>query len=381
MIERHNIENMINLALGRSPVVALVGPRQSGKTTLARQFVPADSTNYFDLEDPVSLGRLEEPETALSALEGLVVIDEVQRRPEIFPLIRVLADRRPLPARFLILGSASPELLRQSSESLAGRLETLEITGFTTIELGQKTRDRLWLRGGLPPSFLAATDEESIAWRSNFIRAFTETDLRAAGLALPAQQLHRFWTMVAHYHGNLWNNSELARSLGIGQPTVRRYLDVLTGLFMVRQLQPWHENLKKRQVKMPKVYIKDTGLLHALIGVKNIEDLLSYPKSGASWEGFVIEEVLQRIRPDEAYFWATHQGAELDLLLMKNGKRIGFEIKRNDAPRLTNSMRNALQDLSLDELTVIYPGTKSYRLLENTTVLPFRDIDKIRPPR
>ncbi len=370
MILRNSTHDAIVTALGRSRVVALLGPRQCGKTTLARQFVPPDSTTYFDLEDPLSLARLDEPMIALGNLQGLVVIDEVQRRPELFPILRVLADRTPLSARFLILGSAAPDLLRQSSESLAGRMETVSIGGFTIADVGIAAHETHWLRGGFPLSFLATNDSNSVAWRKNFIQTLLERDIPSFGLGTPAPTLLRFWTMLAHYHGQVWNAAEPARSLGIGETSVRRYLDLLEGVYMVRQLQPWHENLKKRQVKSPKVYIRDSGLLHQLLGIRTLPELLSHPKCGASWEGYVIEEIIGSVQPDEAYFWATHAGAELDLLLFKDGRRIGVEIKRADAPRLTPSIRTALEDLRLDRLMVVYPGDRRYALAERVEVVP-----------
>lgn len=370
MIPRTHITANIRTALDRSRAVALIGPRQCGKTTLARQFVSPDSPNYFDLEDPLSLARLDEAMTALRGLTGLVVIDEVQRRPDLFPILRVLMDREPLPARFLILGSASPALLRQSSESLAGRLETVSIGGLSLRDVGEKSHSMHWFRGGFPLSFLATSDTESIAWRKNFIRTFLERDIPQLGLVTPAQTLFRFWTMLAHYHGQVWNAAEPARSLGLNESTIRRYLVLLEGVFMVRQLPPWHENLKKRQIKSPKIYFRDSGLLHQLIGIRGQKDLLTHPKCGASWEGYVIEELLTAFRPDEAYFWGTHAGAEIDLLLFKDGRRIGVEIKRADAPRLTPSMRIAMTDLKLERLIVIYPGEQRYALTDKIDVLP-----------
>ena len=361
-------------ALARSRVVTLIGPRQCGKTTLARQLVPADSANYFDLEDPVSLARLDQPMTALQDLHGLVVIDEIQRRPDLFPVLRVLCDRTPLPARFLILGSASPDLLRQSSESLAGRLETVTMSGFSLAEVGAEAQAQHWLRGGFPLAFLAGSDQESAAWRKSFVQTFLERDLPQFGINIPAQTLLRFWTMLAHYHGQVWNAAELARSLSISQPTVRRYLDTLVGVFMMRQLQPWHANLGKRQVRAPKVYFRDTGILHHLLGIRTQHDLLLHPKLGASWEGYAVEETLRAVAPDEAYFWATHNGAELDLLLIKDGRRLGVECKRVDAPRLTASMHIALQDLALDHLVIIYPGARAYPLSERVTVAPLAQL-------
>lgn len=374
MIERSSILSTIQIALGRSRVVAIIGPRQSGKTTLARQFVHPDSVNYFDLEDPVSLARLEQPLTALQDLRDLVVIDEIQRRPDLFPILRVLADREGLPARFLILGSASPELIRSSSESLAGRMETISISGFSLAEVGIDAMQEHWLRGGFPLSFLADNDTDSFAWRKNFVQTFLERDLPRWGVQIPTGNLFRFWTMISHYHGQVWNAAELARSMGVSEPTVRRYLDILQDVFMVRVLQPWHTNLKKRQVKSPKIYFRDSGLLHALLGIRTPQDLQTHPKSGASWEGYAIEEAIKSIKPDEAYFWGTHNGAEIDLLLIKNGRRFGLECKRVDAPRLTPSMQIALEDLQLDRLAVIYPGERSYPLAEKVTAVPLSSL-------
>jgi len=370
MIGRTQLHKRLDEALNRSRVVALVGPRQCGKTTLARDFVSPDSSNYFDLEDPISLARLEQPMTALRDLQGLIVIDEVQRRPDLFPILRVLADRHPLPSRFLILGSASPELLRQSSESLAGRIEVISMSGFSLAEVGDTALSKLWLRGSFPDSFLAKTEMDSYSWRKNFILTFLERDLPQWGISIPSLSLFRFWTMLAHYHGQIWNAAEPARSLGLSQPTVRRYLDILSGFFMVRQLSPWHANLKKRQVKSPKIYLRDSGLLHHLLGIHSEKDLLTTPKSGASWEGYVIEETIRAIEPDEVYFWATHNGAEIDLVMVKEGRLLGVECKRVDAPRLTPSMQIAMEDLKLERIAVIYPGTKKYPLAEKIDAVP-----------
>jgi uncharacterized protein len=361
---------LVHSGLRRSRVVALVGPRQCGKTTLAREFVAPDSINYFDLEDPQSLARLNEPDLALRPLRKLVVIDEIQRRPDLFPLLRVLADRRPLPARFLILGSASPDLLQQSSESLAGRIETIPLEGFRLADLGAAAQGRHWLRGGFPLAYTARTESDSMTWRRQFLQTFLERDLPQLGINIPALTLRRFWNMVAHYHGQIWNSAELARALAVNEATVRRYLDLLADVFMLRQLPPWFENIGKRQVKAPKVYVRDSGLLHALLGIANQRDLELHPKVGASWEGYAVEEVLKAFRPDEAYYWATHNGAELDLLLFKNGRRIGVECKRADAPVPTPSMRIAVADLKLDRLCVLYPGDKSYSLGNKVEVIP-----------
>jgi hypothetical protein len=374
VIERKTDVGSVRTALRRSRVVALLGPRQCGKTTLARQLLPADSHNYFDLEDPRSLARLRQPDTALRPLRGLVVIDEIQRSPELFPLLRTLADRRPLPARFLILGSASPDLLRQSSETLAGRLETVYLEGFRLADLGGRAQNRLWLRGGFPLAYTARSLADSVAWRRQFVQTFVERDVPQLGVQIPAAALSRFWNMLAHYHAQTWNGAELARGLGVGQATVRRYLDLLTGVFMLRQLPPWFENLPKRQVKSPKVYVRDSGLLHVLLGIGSERELELHPKVGASWEGFAVEEVLKAADPDEAYFWATHQGAELDLLLFKGGRRVGVECKRMDAPELTPSMRIALAELKLDRLIVAYPGETRYSLAEGVDVVPLAEL-------
>ncbi|BBO21267.1 MAG: hypothetical protein HKUEN07_04680 [Rhodocyclaceae bacterium] len=371
LIERPLLRARIARALSRSRVAALAGPRQVGKTTLARSFLAADHPGYFDLENPLSLARLSEPMTALSPLRGLVVIDEIQRMPELFPVLRVLADREGTPARFLLLGSASPALLRASSESLAGRIEVIEVGGFVLEETGADSADALWLRGGFPRSFLAETNADSRTWRQQFLQALVERDLPQLGAALAPAALLRFLTMLAHYHGQIWNAAEPARSLGISEITVRRYLDLLTGAYLVRQLPPWFANIGKRQVRSPKIYWRDCGLLHQLLGIADGQALLSHPRCGASWEGFALEHMLQRLQPDEAYFWATHTGAELDALLIKDGRRLGLEIKRADAPRLTPSMRHALDDLELDALWVIYPGSLRYRLHERIEVLPF----------
>ncbi len=370
MISRTKLQNTIQRKLESNRVVGLIGPRQCGKTTLARQFVPPTSANYFDLEDPFSLARLDQPMTALQDLEGLVVIDEIQRRPDLFPVLRVLADRTPLRARFLILASASPELLRQSSESLAGRISIIQMSGFSLEEVGAESQNLLWRRGGYPLSFTASNDETSLEWRKDFVLTFLERDIPQFGFNIPSTILFRFWSLLAHYHGQVWNVAEAARTLSVGETTARRYIDLLQDLFMVRLLQPWYANLGKRQVKTPKVYVRDTGLLHYLSGIHTEQELLLHPRSGASWEGFVNEEVIKATEPDEVYFWGTHSGAELDLLLLKNGRRVGVECKRVDAPHLTPSMRTALTDLNLSKLLVIYPGPHTYSLAENIYATP-----------
>lgn len=374
MIKRHALLRTLRTALGRSRVVALVGPRQCGKTTVAREFVNPRSLNYFDLEDPVSLARLDEPKTALDGLTGIVVIDEIQRKPDLFPLLRVLADRKPLRTRFLILGSAAPDLLRQSSESLAGRIEIIEMEGFTLSEVGVNVLSRHWLRGGYPLSFLARSDRDSVSWRKNFVQTFLERDLAQLGIRVPAATMLRFWTMAAHSHGQIWNASEISRSLAISEASARRYIDLLTGLFMVRQLQPWHANLKKRQVKSPKLYMRDSGLLHYLLGIRTEQELLVHPRLGASWEGYAIEEILRSVEPDEQYFWATHNGAEIDLILIKDGKKYGIECKRSDAPRLTRSISTAIDELDLLEVAVVYPGTARYELAPRVSAVPLQSV-------
>ncbi len=327
----------------------------------------------FDLEDPDDLARLADPKLALGRLDALVVIDEVQRRPDLFPVLRVLVDRPGAIARFLILGSASPELLRQGSESLAGRIAFHELAGFALDEVGTDAREPLWLRGGFPRSFLAASDEHSAEWRRSFVQTLIERDLPQLGSQVPAPTLHRFWRMLAHHHAQVWNGAELGRALGVSGSTVRRYLDLLAGALVVRLLPPWHENLGKRQVKAPKLYISDTGLLHSLLGIETLDDLQSHPKVGASWEGFVLAELVTRLgaRPDECFFWATHAGAELDLLVVRGRRRLGFEIKRTSAPSTTRSMHAAMETLGLERLDVIHAGEHTFQLRDGLRAVAF----------
>jgi len=374
MIARPDFKEAIRVALGRAPVVGLVGPRQCGKTTLARDFVKPGALNYFDLEDPVSLARLESPMEALSQLTGLIVIDEIQRRPDLFPILRVLADREKQAAQFLVLGSASPQLMNGASESLAGRIEVIEITPFHLGEIPSAQRELRWSRGGYPRSFLSDDEAASQAWRANFISRFLEQDIPQLGFRIPATRLRRFWTMLAHYHGQTWNGAEIGGSLGLTAQTVRSYLDLLSDTFMVRQLQPWFENVKKRQVKAPRIYFRDSGLFHHLLGIKTYDELQLHPKLGASWEGFAIEETIRAVAPDEVYFWSVHSGPELDLLCFKNGRRLGYEIKYMDAPKSTKSMRSSMELLKLDHLTVVYPGRQSYSLGDKIEVIPLADL-------
>jgi hypothetical protein len=370
ILARHRLLGALRTALERHPVVVLTGPRQCGKTTLARQLIAPDAPTYFDPADPRARALFEEPMSALEPLRGLVVIDEVQRAPDLFPLLRVLADRRPLPARFLILGSASGALLRQSSESLAGRVEHLRMGGFTLDELGADRAGPLWQRGGFPDALLAPDDATSVRWRRDFIETLVERDLPQWGVRVSATAMRRFWSMVAHYHGQVWSNADPARALGVSEPTVRSYLDLLTDALVLRQLPPWHANLRKRQVKSPKVYVRDSGLLHELLGLEDHTALLHHPKLGASWEGFAIEQVLATEPHTESAFWATHQGAEIDLVLRRGSKLYGVECKRVDAPRMTPSIRIALADLELEHVAVVYPGPKRYALAERVQAVP-----------
>ncbi|MCY2993412.1 MAG: ATP-binding protein [Planctomycetota bacterium] len=345
-----------------NPMVLLLGPRQCGKTTLARQFAAGHDVEYFDLEAPGDASRLAQPMTALEPLRGMVVIDEAQLRPELFPVLRVLADRQPWPARFLLLGSASPDLARGVSESLAGRVALVPMAGFDLSEVGAQDLRALWWRGGFPRSFLAASDADSRQWREDFIQTFLERDLRRFGVQIAPLALRRFWNMAAHYHGQIWNASEIGRSLGEAHTTVKRHLDILCGAFVMRQLPPWFENLGKRQVKSPKVYLRDSGLLHSLLGIPSFASLESHPKLGASWEGFALEEVLRVTGDREAYFWNTQGGAELDLLVFVHGERFGFEFKYADAPAVTKSLQVAHSDLQLRQVFLVHPGTKTYAL-------------------
>lgn len=369
MIRRLRDEAALADALRRAPVVLLTGPRQAGKSTLARAVVSAPPSNVFDLEDPRDAARLGEPTLTLPPLEDTVIIDEAQRRQDLFPVLRVLVDEDDRPGRFLVLGSASPDLVGLASESLAGRVALVELGGFRLLDVGADALDTLWVRGGLPRSYLAETGDASAFWRDDFISTFLERDLANLGVRIPAITMRRFWTMVAHYHAQTWNGAELARALGVSESTVRRYLDGLTDALVIRQLQPWFANISKRQVRSPKVYVRDSGLLHRLLGITDPHDLLGHPKVGASWEGFVIEQVLMLDGVDP-WFWGTHAGAEIDLLLTVDGARIGVEVKRTDRPRLTPSMQHALVDVGLDRIVVVHAGDRSFPLAANVEAVP-----------
>ncbi|NOY57841.1 MAG: ATP-binding protein [Calditrichaeota bacterium] len=376
-MKRAEIVHRIHTALLRAPVTSILGPRQCGKTTLGRMIASDIPSTYFDLENPLDASALSASAmTTLENSDGLIIIDEIQRQPELFPILRVLADRSDRQFRFLILGSADPYLVKGTSESLAGRVEFVDISGFTIQEIGYNDYKKLWLRGGFPPSFLADNEEDSYAWRSNYLRTFLERDIPQLGIAIPAETLRRFWTMIAHYHGKIWNASPFSASLSLSSQMIRRYLDILTGAYMLRRIPPWHENIKKRQIKAPKIYLRDTGILHVLLALRK-DAIITHPILGASWEGFVIEQILTLLQTREFYFWGTHAGAELDLLIFLHGKRYGFEVKYSDAPKRTKSMIIALHDLGLDELFVVFPGSSSYQMHDKITALGLADLAAI----
>lgn len=373
-MKRDKYLEKIRKAFRTHSVVAILGPRQCGKTTLARQYIKENGdTHVFDLEDPADLEILKNAKTALDPLSGLIVLDEIQRAPDLFTVLRVLVDQLDANRQFLILGSASRELLQQSSETLAGRIAYIELPPFALFEANDT--QKLWIRGGFPRSYLSDSIEDSLYWRKQYVSTFLERDIPNLGIRIPPASLRRFWMMLAHYHGQIFNSTEIAASLGISDTTARRYLDILTGTFMIRQLTPWIENLKKRQVKTPKIYFRDSGIFHTLSEITDYKSLLHHPKLGASWEGFAMEEIIRQTgaEPEECFFWGVHNSTELDLLILKDGKRLGFEFKFSDAPKLTSSMQTALTDLNLDELSVIYPGTKSYKLADKITANPLRN--------
>ena len=378
MIPRPELVERVNSGLEHSPVTLILGPRQCGKTTLAQLLGEKQAGSYYDLESPRDLARLANPQTVLEAARGLVVLDEIHQRPDLLPLLRVLADRKPLPCRFLLLGSASPDLMKKSSETLAGRVHFVDMGGFTLAETGLKRQETLWVRGGFPKSFLAEVEARSVKWREDFVQTFLQRDLPMLGIQVPAATLHRFWTMIAHCHGGIWNGSEIGASLGVTHHATRRYLDALSGAYVVRQLLPWFENLGKRVVKSPKVYVRDSGLLHSLLEIPDFAALQGHPKLGASWEGFVIEQILSWVGERNAYFWATHSRAELDLMVLAKGKRWGFEIKYQDGPTITKSMRIAMQDLKLERLWVVYPGKTGYLMDENIECVSLSELGRVR---
>ncbi len=384
MIERTKNLTTLRGLLKRHRVVGIIGARQVGKTSLARMLAQTwkGGVHFFDLENPEDLARFSDPLLTLKPLRGLVIIDEIQHRPDFFPVVRVLADRSSCPARFLVLGSASPELLRQGSETLAGRIFYHEMGGFALDETGARHHEMLWSRGGLPRSYLAKSALGSHEWRQGFIRTFLERDLPQLGIGISSAAMQRFWTMLAHYHGQIWSSSEFARSFGVSDNTVRNYLDRLTSALVVRQLQPWHENISKRQVKAPKVYIADSGLLHTLLNLRTQADVESHPKMGASWEGFALNQVIRQTGAsrNECFFWATHAGAELDLLVVRGNKRFGFEFKRSSQPAITPSMRHALADLKLAWLDVIYPGDSVFPLAERVRAVGITQLLKAVKP-
>lgn len=363
------------------PCVAILGPRQCGKTTLAHQFsktLNKSKVHFFDLESPQDLARLENPYLALDELKGTIIIDEIQRKPDLFPILRVLIDKNK-PTKYLILGSASRDLISQSSETLAGRISYIELSGFTINEIIKKDLQKLWIRGGFPRSFLSSSEKNSFQWRLDFISTFLERDIPNLGISIPPQTLRKFWTMLAHYHGQIFNASEIGRSIQSTDTTTKRYLDLLSGTFVIREIQPWYYNTKKRLIKRPKIYFRDSGLLHALLAIEDYKSLQTYPKLGASWEGFALEQVIQQLnlKEDQIFFWGVHTGAELDLVFNKKGKMWGVEVKYNEAPIITKSMESAISELSLSHLWVIYPGKKNYKLSTKISVVSIEDLGSI----
>jgi predicted AAA+ superfamily ATPase len=377
MIDRPAYLQKIKTALKRSPITALLGPRQCGKTTLARFLSQAVNATYFDVESPSDWHRLQNPQLVLGSLKGIVILDEIQAMPVLFNVLRVLADRRKTQAHYLILGSASPGMIKTVSETLAGRVEFVELSGFDLRETGSKPWKKLWLRGGFPRSYLAKSENDSQAWRENFIRTFLERDIPQLGISIPAPALRRFWTMLAHYHGQTWNASKIAGAMSLSDKTVCSYLDILTGTYMVRQLQPWHENIGKRQLKSIKIYLRDSGILHSLLSLTDQHSLFGHPQVGASWEGFALEQVYRILDLKEAFFWATHSGVEIDLLYFRRGRRYGIEIKFNEAPKVTRSMRIAQEELGLDHLWIIYPGEHRYPVDKKISVWPLQDVGEL----
>lgn len=376
MVLREKLVQELLDSIDNNPITAILGPRQCGKTTLTKAIThPKFEIHYFDLEDPRDAFLFENPILALENLKGIIVIDEIQLKPTLFSLLRVLADKKRIDTRFVILGSASPSLIKGASESLAGRIHFIDMIGFSMDEVGIEQQQQLWFRGGFPLSYLATSEQKSIQWRNNFIRTFLERDIPQLGIKIPTERLRKFWYMLAHYHGNILNTSEIAKSLGLTSHTIQHYLEILVGTYMIHLQQPWYENISKRQVKSPKIFIRDSGILHTLLGV-NEQQLSYHPKIGASWEGFVIEQLNRKFKDDEMYFWNTHGGAELDVLLLKGGKRIGFEIKYSDTPNLSRGSYSAIEDLKLDHLYVVVPNGKSYPLKEKISVFSINELLK-----
>jgi len=377
MIERPGYIDRVQKAISRSPIVALLGPRQCGKTTLARMICDHRPSTYFDLESQADLRRLANPEMILSSLSDLVVIDEIQMKPELFPALRVVADKPDNKCSFLILGSASPHVVRDVSETLAGRVEFVDMAGFDLTELGMDCWKQLWTRGGFPRSYLARDDQDSFAWREGFVRTFLQRDIPQLGINIPSAAMRRFWTMLAHYHGQIWNASRIGSALGVNDKTARSYLDILTETYMTYQLQPWHENIRKRQVRSPKIYFRDTGLLHSLLDLRDFHAVTGHPQVGASWEGFAMEQIIRRTNPSQVYYWATYSGAELDMFIVVNGKRYGIEFKFNEAPDKTKSMAVAIESLKLDKLLIVYPGEKTWPVDETISVCPIARAEEL----
>jgi len=382
LIDRPRLLEQALLFLNESPVTVLLGARQVGKTTLAHMAARSyreysgSEIHFFDLERAPSRAALSTPEVTLDPLRGLIIIDEIQRLPGLFETLRPLSDRKDIPARFLVLGSASPDLIRGVSESLAGRTLFISIAGFSIDEVGYEKMESLWIRGGFPRSFLASSEAASLRWREAFISTFLERDIPQLGIRVPSETLRRFWTMLAHYHGQVWNASELARSMDASSKTALNYRDILAGAYVLRILPPWYENIKKRQVKSPKVYVRGCGLMHSLLGISNMAELRSHPRYGASWEGFALEQVISFFGSKDSYFWATRRGAELDLLLIRGGKRWGFEFKCSDAPSMTRSLHIALEDLGLTKAFIIYPGKDRYPVHKKVEAIPLKDVGK-----
>ena len=373
MINRKKDIDNVKELLELFPATAILGARQCGKTTLAKQF-PVD--HYFDLENPRDLVKFDNPQLLLEDLRGLIVIDEIQRKPDLFPLLRYLIDND-LKKKFLILGSASGKLMRQSSESLAGRIAYYRLGGLRLSDVGFDNIDKLWLTGSFPKAFTSKTNSAAFLWLDNYISTFLERDIPQLGINIPAVTLRRFWIMLSHYHAQVLNYSEIANSFGISDHTVRKYIDILSGTFMIRVLHPWYVNIGKRLVKRPKIYFRDSGVFHDLLSVNSNNNLLEHNKLGASWEGFALEiiaNILEK-RDQELFFWRTHSGSEVDLFWQDSGKNLAIEFKFSDAPKLNKSMKTSIEALDLSHLWVVYPGKDIYKLNKKITVLPLKNFE------